>query len=276
MLINFTKMQGLGRDFMVIDQVTQAAEITSTHIAAWSNRLTGVGFDRLLLIEPPTRPDIDFKCRTFNCTGTELKHCADGAQVAAQFVYKKRLTSKKHMLMEYATGVVELQLLAQHRVQANMGEPLFNPVHIPFSAEQQAQSYPIVINEQTMELMVASVATPHAVLVTQEITCVPISTLGKAISHHTLFPEGINVCFIQIINSQYAKLRVWKKDIGEIYASYAGACTAAVTAIEKGLLSSPVTIELPTGSLSIHWIGKNQPVQMTGSVKSVYEGKIRV
>jgi len=209
MLLHFTKMHGLGNDFMVIDLVTQNAYITSNHVKQWSDRYTGVGFDQLLIVEPPNHPEVDFCYRIFNADGSEVEQCGNGARCFAKFVRQKRLTSKKHIIVETAGGIIELHILPNNHVKVDMGKARFTPQEIPFIAEQIADSYQIQVEEQIIELSAVSMGNPHAVIRTENIKLAPVKTLGPKIELHPHFPNRVNVGFIEVIDRHLANLRLW-------------------------------------------------------------------
>lgn len=276
MFLHFTKMHGLGNDFMVIDLVTQHAHITSKQVKLWGDRHTGVGFDQLLLVEPPSKPDVDFSYRIFNADGSEVEQCGNGARCFAMFVRQKRLIAKKHIVVETSSGIIELYILPDQQVRVNMGKARFNPQEIPFLAEQQANTYPLTVAEQTIEISAVSMGNPHAVIRTENLNAAPVQTLGPKIELHPQFPNRVNVGFIEMTDRHHAKLRVWERGAGETQACGTGACAAAVTAIQNGWMESPVHLQLLGGKLTIEWAGGNNAVFMTGNAVSVYEGKIQL
>lgn len=275
-MLHFTKMHGLGNDFMVIDLITQQAKITPKLVKQLGNRHTGVGFDQLLIVEPPSRPDVDFCYRIFNADGSEVEQCGNGARCFAKFVRQKRLTHKKNIIVETKSGIIGLSIQPDNQVKVNMGQPHFNPKDIPFISGQQKNYYPILVEEQTIELSSVSMGNPHAVIRVTNVKTAPVQTLGPKIENHPLFPNKVNVGFIQIVDRHHAKLRVWERGAGETQACGTGACAAAVIAIQNGWLDSPVNIQLPGGKLTIEWSGTDNPIFMTGNAVSVYEGKIKI
>lgn len=276
MFLHFTKMHGLGNDFMVIDLVTQHAHITPKQVKHWGDRHTGIGFDQLLIVEPPSKPDVDFSYRIFNSDGSEVEQCGNGARCFAIFVRNKRLTAKKHIIVETSSGIIELHVLPDHQVKVNMGKARFVPKEIPFLVEQQANTYPLIVEEQTIEISAVSMGNPHAVIRTDNLKTAPVQIVGPKIEHHPLFPNRVNVGFIEIADRHHAKLRVWERGAGETQACGTGACAAAVTAIQNNWMESPVHLQLLGGKLTIEWNGEDTPVFMTGNAVSVYEGKIQL
>ncbi|MBD7975702.1 MULTISPECIES: diaminopimelate epimerase [Pseudomonas] len=276
MLLRFTKMHGLGNDFMVLDLISQHAHIQPKHAKAWGNRHTGVGFDQLLIVEPPNNPDVDFRYRIFNADGSEVEQCGNGARCFARFVLDKRLTTKKTIRVETKSGIIELSIRNDGQVSVNMGPPRLAPAQIPFQAEAEAPSYAIDLDGRQVELAAVSMGNPHAVLRVDNVDSAPVHELGPRLEHHPRFPQRVNVGFLQIIDRHQARLRVWERGAGETQACGTGACAAAVAAIRQGWLDSPVQIELPGGRLSIEWAGSGRPVIMTGPAVRVYEGQIRL
>lgn len=276
MLLRFTKMHGLGNDFMVVDLISQHAHIQPKHAKAWGDRHTGVGFDQLLLVETPTRPDVDFRYRIFNCDGSEVEQCGNGARCFARFVVDKRLTVKKRIRVETKGGIIELNLRPDGQVVVDMGAPRLEPAQIPFQAEREAPSYEVELDGQRHALAAVSMGNPHAVLRVDDLDQAPVHSLGARLEVHPRFPKKVNVGFLQVIDRQHARLRVWERGAGETRACGTGACAAAVAAIRQGWMDSPVQIELPGGTLSIEWAGPGQPVMMTGPAVRVYEGQVRL
>ncbi|AWM79019.1 diaminopimelate epimerase [Gammaproteobacteria bacterium ESL0073] len=275
-MLHFTKMHGLGNDFMVIDLITQQAKITPKLVKQWGNRHTGIGFDQLLIVEPPSRPDVDFCYRIFNADGSEVEQCGNGARCFAKFVRQKRLTHKKNIIVETKSGIIELAIQPDNQVKVNMGRPRFVPKEIPFISEQQQNYYQLLVEEQTIELSSVSMGNPHAVIQVTNLKTAPVQTLGPKIETHPHFPNRVNVGFIQVIDRHNAKLRVWERGAGETQACGTGACAAAAIAIQNGWMDSPVNIQLPGGKLIIEWDNIDNPIFMTGNAVSVYEGKIKL
>ena len=276
MKLAFVKMHGLGNDFMVLDLVSQHAHIQPKNAKAWGDRHTGVGFDQLLLVEAPTNPDVDFRYRIFNSDGSEVEQCGNGARCFARFVVDKRLTVKKQIRVETKSGIIELNLRPDGQVTVDMGAPRLVPEQIPFQADAEALSYAVEVDGQSVQLAAVSMGNPHAVLRVDNVDSAPVHSLGPKLEHHPRFPKRVNVGFLQVINRQQARLRVWERGAGETQACGTGACAAAVAAIRQGWMDSPLQLELPGGSLSIEWAGPGQPVMMTGPAVRVYEGQIRL
>ncbi|MEH3021485.1 MAG: diaminopimelate epimerase [Pseudomonas oryzihabitans] len=276
MQLRFTKMHGLGNDFMVLDLISQHAHIQPKHVRQWGDRNTGIGFDQLLIVETPSKPDVDFRYRIFNADGSEVEQCGNGARCFARFVFDKRLTVKKQIRVETKSGIIELHLKGDGQVRVDMGAPRLQAAEIPFLAEAEALSHAVQVDGETVELSVVSMGNPHGVLRVADVDQAPVQTLGPKLECHPRFPQKANIGFLQIIDAQRARLRVWERGVGETRACGTGACAAAVAGIRQGWLKSPVSIELPGGLLTIEWEGVGQPVLMTGPTTRVYEGQVRV
>nr|WP_294973664.1 diaminopimelate epimerase [uncultured Pseudomonas sp.] len=276
MLLRFTKMHGLGNDFMVLDLVSQHAHVQPRHVKQWGDRNFGVGFDQLLIVEPPSTPEADFRYRIFNCDGSEVEQCGNGARCFARFVIDKRLTAKKSIRVETKGGMIELTIANDGQVTVNMGAPRLAPEQVPFQADAEALSYGVEVDGQRYQLAAISMGNPHGVLRVDDVDSAPVRTLGPKLEVHESFPQKANIGFLQVVSPNQARLRVWERGVGETLACGTGACAAAVAGIRQGWLQSPVQIELPGGRLSIEWAGPGQPVMMTGPAVRVFEGQVRL
>ncbi len=276
MLLKFTKMHGCGNDFMVLNLVSQNFKVTPQYIRKWSDRNFGIGFDQLLLVEPPQTPHADFRYRIFNGDGTEVEQCGNGARCFAIFVHDHKLTRKKLLKVETGNGVIELQLLGKNLVKANMGIPIMHPEQVPFTAIKRQNSYSLTIDDQLHDIGVVSMGNPHAVLLVDDIELAPVKSLGAKIESHPFFPKHVNVGFMQIISSSEIQLRVYERGAGETLACGSGACAAVVVGRLQGLLDPEVTVHLQGGDLNILWQGEDNSVIMTGSCSKVYEGRIYI
>ena len=276
MLLRFTKMHGLGNDFMVLDLVSQHAHIQPKHAKQWGDRNTGIGFDQLLIVEAPSNPDVDFRYRIFNADGSEVEQCGNGARCFARFVLDKRLTAKKLIRVETKGGVIELDVRNDGQISVNMGPPRWVPADIPFQADTRAPNYALDVDGQTVQIAAVSMGNPHAVLRVDDVNAAPVRELGPRIEHHPRFPQRVNVGFLQVLDRHRAQLRVWERGAGETQACGTGACAAAVAAISQGWMDSPLTLDLTGGRLSIEWAGEGHPVFMTGPAVRVYEGQVRL
>ena len=276
MYIRFTKMHGLGNDFVVIDAVTQAVTMTDELARRLADRHTGIGCDQILLVEPPSRPDIDFKYRIFNADGSEVAQCGNGARCFAKFVHDRRLTGKSKLSVETHAGILHLSIDDKQSYTATQGIPNFEPAQIPLVAEQAALTYTIEVNEHSVDFAALSLGNPHAVLQVTDTQQAPIDEFGPLLESHWRFPERVNVGFMALVSRHEINLRVYERGAGETQACGSGACAAAVAGIAQDLLDSPVKVNLPGGSLSIAWQGENQPVSVTGPATTVYQGRIRL
>ena len=276
MLIKFTKMHGIGNDFVVIDAVRQHINLTTDAIRQIADRNQGIGCDQVLLIEPPSDKNIDFNYRIFNCDGTEVEQCGNGARCMGRYIADQQLSGKKSVLLKTKNRVMEVTTKNKDLVTANMGAPIFTPSDIPFNSDQQHQLYPMEAGPHSIEIAVLSVGNPHAVIQVEDIDTAEVDNIGTLIQAHKLFPESVNVGFMQIMDRQTIKLRVYERGVGETQACGSGACAAAVAAIQQNLVDSQVNLELLGGSLSIEWHGDDEPIMMTGPAETVFHGKIKL
>ena len=276
MLMKFTKMHGLGNDFVVIDAVTQNVRITASMVRRLADRKTGIGCDQVLVIEPPSAVDIDFDYRIFNCDGAEVEQCGNGARCLARFVHDRQLTGKKSIQVQTSNRVMTLNLINKNLVAVDMGIPELDPPAIPFQASEPALLYDINVNGQDRRIAAVSMGNPHAVLTVADVDSAPVAELGAALESHERFPNRVNVGFMQIVDRSEIKLRVFERGVGETEACGSGACAAAVAAIQQQLVDSPVTVHLTRGSLKIDWKGTGHPLIMSGPAKTVFHGRIRI
>lgn len=274
MLLKFTKMHGCGNDFMVLDLVSQYVKLKPHLIPKWADRHFGIGFDQLLIVEPPQSPEADFRYRIFNADGSEVEQCGNGARCFALFVLDKKLTIKKDLVVETQGGIIELHVTDNGQVTVDMGVPVLEPEKIPFEAEEQTTTYAIDVNGQQLELSAVSMGNPHGVTLVDNVDTANIETLGPSLESHPRFPQRTNAGFMQVISRNEIRLRVYERGAGETLACGTGACAAVVAGRLRGLLDETVTVHLPGGDLSISWPGEGQPVRMTGPCKKVFEGRI--
>lgn len=276
MRLEFTKMHGLGNDFMVIDLVSQRARLTTEEIRTLADRNFGVGFDQLLIVEPPGSPDVDFRYRIFNADGSEVSQCGNGARCFARFVRDRRLSRKDVLRVETASGIITLTITPDGWVTVNMGVPRLVPAEIPFIADTQAITYPIDANGTALEIGAVSMGNPHAVIVVDSVKDAPVPTIGPIMESHPRFPERVNVGFMEIVARDRINLRVYERGAGETLACGTGACAAVVSGIQRGLLDARVQVHLPGGELDISWHGDGTPVMMTGPTAKVFDGFLRI
>lgn len=270
--LRFTKMHGLGNDFVVIDGVRQAVALTTQQIRALADRHFGVGCDQLLLLEAPRRAQADFTYRIFNADGGEVEHCGNGARCAARFVHEHGLSARTTLSFDTLGGLVRPRLLADGQVEVEMGVPCFEPARIPFDAVGEALDYPLQVGEETLRIAALAVGNPHAVLRVPDVASAPVATLGPLIEGHARFPRRVNVGFLQILSRAEGRLRVYERGAGETLACGTGACAAFIAAVRWGLFDATARLHLPGGTLEIAWAGPGMPVYLTGPATTVFEG----
>jgi len=276
MNLRFTKMHGLGNDFVVFDGINQTVALTPEQCRRIADRHFGVGCDQILLVEKPSRADVDFRYRIFNADGGEVEQCGNGARCFVRFVHDKRLTDKTAIRVETASGVIEPRLLDNGQVTVDMGAPRFAPADIPFVADVEAQTYPLKVGQHLIEIAALSMGNPHAVLRVNDLDSAPVDILGAAIESHARFPQRVNAGFMQVLTPHDIRLRVYERGAGETLACGTGACAAAVAGIRQGWLISPVSVHTRGGDLVIAWAGLDQPVLMTGPAETVFEGELEI
>lgn len=276
MRLRFSKMHGLGNDFMVIDGVGQKVRLSSEKIRQLADRHFGIGFDQLLVVEAPERPDVDFRYRIFNSDGSEVENCGNGARCFAVFVRDRKLTGKNLITVETAGGIMTLQITSNGEVCVNMGVPRLDPAEIPFLAEAQAVTYPLEVDGTTLEISAVSMGNPHAVTLVEDVAQAPVAQLGPLVERHARFPQRVNAGFMQIVSADEINLRVFERGVGETLACGTGACAAVVAGNLRQLLSNNVKVNLPGGSLRISWAGPGEPVMMTGPAATVFHGQVKI
>ena len=274
MKVKFTKMHGIGNDFVVIDAYTQAVALNATQIRQIADRHFGVGCDQLLLVERPTVPDVDFRYRIFNADGGEVEQCGNGARCFVRFVHDKGLTQKREIRVETARGIISPKLEDNGQVTVNMGAPHFALGDIPFIADNPAPTYALNVAGAQVVIAALSMGNPHAVQVVDDVETAPVAMQGPLIETHPRFPQRVNAGFMQIIDTNHIRLRVFERGSGETLACGTGACAAVVAGIQLGLLLSPVQVSMRGGELNIDWAGEDAPVWMTGPAETVFQGEI--
>jgi diaminopimelate epimerase len=275
MKLKFTKMHGLGNDFVVIDAVNQQVSLSPEQLRRLADRHLGVGCDQILLIEK-AEGDGDFRYRIFNADGGEVEQCGNGARCFVRYVHDRGMTDKKEVRIETLSGVVIPKLEEDGEVTVNMGVPKFEPGEIPFIAQERAPTYPLRLDDKQVEISVVSMGNPHAVRVVSDLDNAPVLTEGPLIEKHSRFPQRVNAGYMEIIDPHHIRLRVYERGAGETLACGTGACAAAVAGIQRGVLESPVKVSFFTGDLFIRWEGENQPVWMTGPAVAVFDGEIEL
>ena len=279
MRIQFTKMHGLGNDFVVIDAVSQHVNLRASQIEKLANRHTGVGFDQLLLIEPPSRPDADFDYRIFNSDGGEVEHCGNGARCFAKFVTDRELTSKPVITVNTARGLIELELTDLGLVRVNMGQPVLDPNALPYAGPPEldaSQTVALDIPFDQKQFGLISMGNPHAVCIVDSVDSIAVEDIGRAVQMLPQFPDSVNVGFVEIVSRTEIRLRVYERGAGETLACGTGACAAVAYARLLEQLDSQVSVATRGGNLQIEWQGIGHDLMMTGPAESVFEGEFRL
>lgn len=274
MMIEFTKMHGTGNDFVVIDAINQIVELNAEQIRQIAHRHFGIGCDQLLLVEKPQTADAEFRYRIFNADGGEVEQCGNGARCFARFVVDNKMTDSNPIAVETLSGLISLRLQNDGQVSVDMGEPDFTPSALPFEASEQSQSYDLMVNGDAYAISIVSMGNPHAVLLVDDVDSADVKHIGAAIEAHPRFPQRTNVGFMQIVNRQHIRLRVFERGVGETLACGTGACAAVASGIDRGLLTNDVKVELRGGALNIVWPGVGNNLLMTGPAKTVFKGQI--
>ncbi len=276
MKLRFTKMTGLGNDFVMIDAISQRVSITPERVRRLADRHFGIGCDQVLIVEPPVSPSADFRYRIFNNDGSEVENCGNGARCFAIFVRQRKLTGRREIRVETAGGNLLLRVDPDNQVTVDMGLPRFEPADIPFRAAARATTYPLVLSNTALTISALSMGNPHAVTVVDDVLQFPVEILGPEIEKHPDFPRRVNAGFMEIVDRHTIRLRVYERGVGETLACGTGACAAATAGIVQGFLDSPVTVHLPGGALEIQWASPEQPVLMTGPATTVFHGQIHL
>lgn len=275
--INFSKMHGLGNDFMVIESITQDFVISSTKIKALSNRNTGIGFDQLLLIEPPRSSKFDFHYRIFNSDGNEVEQCGNGARCVGLFLVLKHLTNKKIINLSTNKKNIIINFISQDIIEVNMNEPVFSLSLIDISEKLKNYNFSVIkIIDDSLSCSLVSLGNPHCVIQVESVKNAPVKKISEIIEKKNIFPNGINIGFMQILNKNFIKLRVYERNEGETQSCGSGACAAVAVGIAKNILNKEVKVELLGGILLIKWKGFGNPLYMIGSARYVYEGHIYI
>jgi diaminopimelate epimerase len=275
MAIAFTKMHGLGNDFVVIDAISQDVSLDAEQIRKLADRHYGIGCDQLLLVERP-RGNADFRYRIFNADGGEVEQCGNGARCFVHFVRAHGLSDKGEIAVETAGGIIRPRIEADGRVTVDMGVPRFAPREIPFKAEQESLRYELLVGDASVTIGAVSMGNPHAVTQVDSVRAAPVATLGPLIERHPRFPKRVNAGFMEVVTPQHIRLRVYERGAGETLACGTGACAAVAIGRRWGLLEESVNVELPGGNLTIRWQGDDNPVWMTGPAVRVFEGRIEL
>jgi diaminopimelate epimerase len=266
-------MQGLGNDFVVIDGVRAPVTLTPAQVRFLADRRFGVGCDQVLLVESPTRADVDFRYRIFNADGGEVEQCGNGARCFVKFVRDRGLTAKRAIRVETAGGVITPVLGDDGRVTVDMGVPRTRAAEVPFVADADALVHRLDVDGGSADVSVVSMGNPHAVQVVADVESAPVGTQGPKIERHARFPQRVNAGYMQVVDRATIRLRVWERGVGETLACGTGACAAVVVGILRGLLDARVRVETRGGGLDIEWRGPGRPVMMTGPAVTVFEGE---
>jgi len=274
MPIRFSKMHGLGNDFIVIDAINQDFKPEPERIRAWARRNTGVGFDQLLIVEKAESDQAAFKYRIFNADGGEIEHCGNGARCFARFVHQQKLTDLKVIPVETSGGLIQLEILDDNRVRVNMGVPQFEPRLIPLDTDVQSDQYSLDIDGRTIHFSALAIGNPHIVIRVDDVELAEVETIGALLESHAFFPQRVNVGFMQVIDRGNFKLRVFERGVGETRACGTGACAALVAGQRLDLLGQQASAHLRGGELKLEWQGGANPVMMTGETAMVFEGEI--
>jgi len=276
MLLKFTKMHGLGNDFVVIDAVTQNVRVTASMARRLADRHLGIGCDQVLVVEPPSDKTLDFDYKIFNSDGGEVEQCGNGARCLARFIRDRNLSGKTTIQVKTMNRVISLTINKDKLVSVDMGIPGLEPSDVPIVQSTKSNTYSININNEQFDISAISMGNPHAVLFVDNVDSAPVSKIGQELQSHAQFPKQVNVGFAQVINRQHLKLRVYERGPGETRACGTGACAAAVAAIQQGRADSPLRIALTGGDLQVNWPGEDQPLIMTGPAVTSYHGRIKI
>lgn len=284
MKLKFTKMHGAGNDFVVLDGYSQPLALTPAQVRALADRHFGVGADQLLLVEKPTIEGVDFRYRIFNCDGSEVEHCGNGARCFVKFVRDRKLTDAKRVRVQVQNGTITLAMQDNGEVVVDMGSPVFEPARVPFDAnglegrrEGNDTLWPLDVNGQTRWISVVSMGNPHAVQVVDDVEAFPVLVDGPVVETHPRFPQKVNAGFLQIVSRNEVRLRVYERGAGETLACGTGACAAVAAGIRRGLLDTPVKVHTHGGMLTIAWDGARDEaasLMMAGPAATVFEGEI--
>ena len=276
MRLTFSKMHGLGNDFVVFDAINQNIDLSNQQLRFIADRRFGIGCDQILLVEKARSTDTDFYYRIFNADGSEVEQCGNGARCFARYVRNHGLTEKDVIPVGTMNGRIQLYLEDQDQIKIDMGMPVLEPQAIPFVAEQQQNSYDLQVGEQRLQISAVSMGNPHAVLLVDDVASAAVAELGAKIETHERFPQRVNVGFMAVLSPNELDLRVFERGVGETLACGTGACAAVVAGRLRGLLDASVTVHLKGGDLLINWEGKHSPVWMSGPAVEVFEGSIEL
>ncbi|XBC42565.1 MAG: diaminopimelate epimerase [Buchnera aphidicola (Meitanaphis elongallis)] len=270
--MSFSKMHGLENDFIVLNNIKGDFFLKPEMIQKLSHRHTGIGFDQLLLLESTKKEDIDFNYRIFNASGTEVSQCGNGARCLALFLMLKKLTKKKVICISTRNRTIVLHILSDKEVCVNMGVPCFDPQYVPYLDYSIQRYYSMLISGKVIKYHIVSMGNPHCIVIENNIKCYPVKEIGSILSIHKLFPEGVNVGFMEIISTTRIFLRVYERGVGETRSCGSGACAAVAVGIKENILSNEVQVDLLGGQLTVHWNGNAENLYMIGSATHIYDG----
>ena len=273
-MLHFSKMHGLGNDFMVVDGISQRFVVADHDLTALADRKTGIGFDQLLLVEAPTRKGNAFKYRIFNADGSEVSQCGNGARCFARFVKDQGLTDLDEFWVETNAGRIMLSVLEDGRIRVNMGIPGFSPTQIPLAVDSQQAQYTLEFEGSSSLFSALEIGNPHALFQVESVATAPLETLGPLLQDHVLFPQRVNVGFFERLSDDQINLRVFERGVGETRACGSGACAAVIAGIRLGLLTNKVTVNLSGGPLEIEYAGEGEPVFLIGPATTVYRARL--
>ena len=276
MQLKFSKMHGLGNDFVVLNGIAQSIELSTAQLRHLADRQRGIGCDQILLVERPTQAGVDFRYRIFNSDGSEVEQCGNGARCFVQFVREQGLTDKVEIRVETKNGIIAPRLNGNGEITVDMGAPCFEPSEIPFRRGARAPLYDLDVGDTKVKINAISMGNPHAVQLVNDVEAAPVLAQGPMIEHHPDFPARVNAGYMQIVGRNKIKLRVWERGAGETLACGTGACAAMVAGVQRGLLDSSVVVETHGGNLLIEWQGEGRPVMMTGPAATVFTGEIEL
>jgi len=276
MRVSFTKMQGLGNDFVVVESIRRPVDLSPEQVRRIADRRFGIGCDQVLLVTPPTGAEADFGYRIFNADGSEVEQCGNGARCFARFVRDRGLTDREEIRVQTLGGLIRPRIEPDGEVTVDMGRPRFAPSDLPFLAEAEAAAYALEVDGQTLTIGAVSMGNPHAVLRVTDVASAPVATLGPRIESHPRFPRRVNAGFMEVVGPGHVRLRVFERGVGETLACGTGACAAVAVGRRWGLLEEAVAVDLPGGRLRVRWDGGEGPVWMTGPAVTVFEGTIEL
>ncbi len=272
----FTKMEGAGNDFVVIDATQTPFALNTAQVRRLADRHFGVGCDQVLVVERSSRPDADFRYRIFNADGAEVEHCGNGARCFVHYVRDRGLTTKREIRVEIMTGVIVPRLEDDGEVSVDMGAPILDAARVPFVTDRPGLVQSLELEGKSRALAVLSMGNPHAVQVVDDVDAAPVQSEGPLLERHTRFPKRVNAGYMQIVDRHRIRLRVWERGVGETLACGTGACAAVVAGIAQGLLDTPVHVEARGGALTVSWDGGDNPVWMKGPAMTVFEGTMEL